>query len=294
MISRNRTYLHLQELDGDNIERHRFLNLPRLTYVPFSDYEVSISRPTSPGEATMPGFMDLSREIRDMIYTLALVVDDVIIPYHEFYPLSAKELSFRKNMPCIGLLGVSKVVEAEAAEVLFGKNTWRITSNFQGAARKRIWKDTIFVRRAPLFRHVILVFNQGDVDPYEYRCLTQNIYEDYESEDEDFQDRDADIKKDMHESAVDIMGDSWTFRVGCFVKMSNLVSVKLDVYWLYCHTGCCRRSVLDLLLVGIKALVHKKGFAAREMLVTGLRNSKENNRAQDFGFTTDFVEWDYD
>lgn len=56
----------------------------------------------------MTGFMDLSREIRDMIYELCLVVDEVIIPYNELYPLDAANLEFRKNMPAVALLGVSK------------------------------------------------------------------------------------------------------------------------------------------------------------------------------------------
>ena len=247
----------------------------------------------------MTGFMDLSREIRDMIYTLALVVDDVIIPYNEFYPLSAEEMRFRKNMPTIGLLGVSKLVEAEAAQILYGRNTWRITCNIQGAARTRVWEDTIFVRRALLFRRVIIVFSQGDVDPYEYRCLTEVSYEEcrteYRTDEDEFKEEDEDYRESLHYSGIDNMIDSWRSRVGALVTMSNLVSVRLDVYWLYCHTGCCRWTLLEKLLIGTKRRVLEKSLAAFEMLVVaGLRNRRENDRAQELGYTTDFVDWEAD
>lgn len=78
----------------------------------------------------MTGFLSLSREIRDMIYTLALVMDDVIVPYNEYYPLKDEEMGFRKNLPTVALLGASKLIEAEAAPIFYGKNTFRITSDF--------------------------------------------------------------------------------------------------------------------------------------------------------------------
>ena len=128
--------------------------------------------------AAMTGFLDLSREIRDMIYALALVVEDVIVPYSEFYPLSDEELSFRKNMPTTGLLGVNKLIGAEAAEVFYGKNTWRITSDFPGAAR-----HVFFKRQRHLFRRVVIVFSQGNVDPRGLHNRTESEYEDQEAQD---------------------------------------------------------------------------------------------------------------
>ena len=244
-------------------------------------------------------FMNLSREIRDMIYTLALVVDDVIILYNEFYPLNAEEMAFRKNIPTIGLLGVSKLVEAEAAEILYGRNTWRITCNVKGVARNRVWEDTIFLRRAFLFRRVIIVFSQGDVDPYEYRCLTEVSYEEhrteYRTDEDEFKEEDEDLRESLHYSSIIIMSNSWRSRCRALFTMSNLVSIRLDVYWLYCHTGCCRWTLLEKLLVGTKRRVLEKSVALFEMLVVaGLRNRRENDRAQELGYTTDFVDWEAD
>lgn len=240
----------------------------------------------------MTGFLDLSREIRDMIYELCLVVDEVIIPYNELYPLDAVDLGFRKNMAAVALLCVCKIVESEAAEVLYGKNTWRITTKFP--SKKSIWR-----RRARLFKHVVMTFSQRDVDPESLFIRSQEGQDSYDDTDSETDEpaRQRDSMESMHDNVEYIMFQSWYTRINCMYRMPSLISVKLDVSRLYCYAGCCRRSTLKSLLTMLQngsraipmSLWKKVDFRKVQKSITGIRNDKEKQLAQEWGFSTDFA-----
>ena len=217
---------------------------------------IDIATSTTP---RMAGFLDLSREIRDMIYKLCLVTEKVIVPFKEHYPLDrVKDIGFRDNMPTVALLGVSKLIGAEAAEILYGKNTWRITSeapDYYHAGEAGYLNDVqLWKRRAGLFRHIYLVFNHRDIDPDKYSHQIEWEHEDLENSQETSRTQQWILQDTLHGRADDLMKDTWHDKLEFLPKMPNLVTVQIDVAKLYCSSGCCRKEVLKALLECIKEM----------------------------------------
>ena len=69
----------------------------------------------------MARFVDLPREIRNQIYEYFLVVKGEIMVLNEIYHVPNKQ---RAQPPSLVLTAVSKLIRAEALEVLYGKNIW--------------------------------------------------------------------------------------------------------------------------------------------------------------------------
>jgi len=67
----------------------------------------------------MPIFLDVPREVRDMIYAEALVTDNVLIERHGLfgYPGPADEHLINKPQISLALLQVNKQVNAEATRI---------------------------------------------------------------------------------------------------------------------------------------------------------------------------------
>ena len=112
----------------------------------------------------MTGFLSLPREIRNMVYELALVVDDVLTPYNEHYALEKQDLTFRKALPTVALLGVSKLVQLEAVEYLYGWNTWRISSTAPTLFTLAGYTENLWGLRAEYLKHVVTLFDSRDID----------------------------------------------------------------------------------------------------------------------------------
>ncbi len=72
-----------------------------------------------------PKFLQLPREIRDMIFDLAMCVDGVLVPY-----AVKDDLHYLDNggpPPSLALLRVNKQIREQARMCMLRVNTWRIT-----------------------------------------------------------------------------------------------------------------------------------------------------------------------
>ena len=96
------------------------------------------------------------------------------MPYDEYYNVPKKH---HANPPSLSLLRVNKMVRAEAIQILYGKNTWRIGPlapetypPFDSSDPNRhLWSTY-----QDIFRHVVIYFNQFDINPesaYKYALL---------------------------------------------------------------------------------------------------------------------------
>lgn len=146
----------------------------------------------------------------------------------------------------------------------------------------------IFERRAHLFRHVVIVFSQRDLDPDELLNWTEAEYGDQEAQDSP--EVNFHYMRKMHCRAVLNMGHSMDYRFDRLQRMSNLISIKLDVSSLYCPLGCCRVGILTMLFAKAVPFNLLQNFANTKMVVTGLWNREEDERVQRYGYTTHFVE----
>ena len=199
----------------------------------------------------MASFLNLPAEIRNMIYRYCLVQNQTLIPYKEHYPLSKADLAFRKDLPTVALLQVCKKIETEAAAVLYGQNVWRITSkscpgviSSAGKTRSSIWE-----RRASMFRNVVIVFDQQDVDRDELYKRTLELHKSYS----DFEVNGHNLLQNltgfrrssqMHTQGDLIMAQSWDRRFYLAYGMGYLTLITFDLSRLFCPMGCCRKETI--------------------------------------------------
>ena len=235
----------------------------------------------------MVGFLSLPREIRNMIYQLALVVDEVLTPYNEHYPLKEKDLAFRKRLPTVALLGVSKLVQLEAAEYLYGGNTWRISSIAPTLfARSTLFGNERYVTmwnlRADYFKNMVTVFDQQDIDREDMHyqmCWLRKSEPELSSEKR---------MQEAHSLGEVLMADSWYNRMHALALMPNLESLSVEVGRLACHPGCCRKETLrDLMQYFVEVLEYWPGKEAHslenrvkvglELSISGLDGQQEEH-----------------
>lgn len=113
----------------------------------------------------MPKLTDIPREIRDQIFEYCLLGDGEIMPYNEHYAVPKQH---HAKSPNPSLLRVNKGIRAEAIEILYGKNTWRIGPSAPAIHRRLdSWYQSrqLWVYYNNLFRHVVVYFNQFDINP---------------------------------------------------------------------------------------------------------------------------------
>ena len=178
----------------------------------------------------------------------SLVIPEIITPYPEHYPLEPDDLAFRSNLPTVAPLAVNKQIGAEAASTLYGKNIWRVTSTAPGIlSSSKTWLNfgwsrhgsrTLWAQRANLFRRILVVFDQRDLDP-------DTLIETTRLNNHPVQTSDPDARmKTMHDEVVGIMSRSWDLKFDATYEMGGLVEVRYDVERLYCAIGCCREEML--------------------------------------------------
>lgn len=111
----------------------------------------------------MANFAILPREVRDNIYQYCLVTANIIYPYIAYYEQEdgIKPYSKSKENLAIGLLGVKKSIQDEAATVLFGQNTWHLSDPSSG---KR-FPQLLWTKYTDDFRHVQLKLDIRDYHP---------------------------------------------------------------------------------------------------------------------------------
>jgi len=88
-------------------------------------YVTQRKRPKAEAAKKVINFLELPREIRDMIFDLAMCVDGVLVPYRE-----KDDHHFLDNggpPPSLALLRVNKQIREQARMCMLRVNTWRIT-----------------------------------------------------------------------------------------------------------------------------------------------------------------------
>ena len=145
-------------------------------------------------------------------------------------------ITYAEDWPCIALLAVNKSIQEEAANVLFGKNVWRLSYFEQ-------WKgqnSSLWFSYAGYFRHITTQMSMNDVGN-----MVQHIKE-----------RRAFGKKhgwsaktlqeDIHGIGLFYMDFRFEWKRRMLMRM-NLKSLVFDVENLFCPHGCCREEVLEYL-----------------------------------------------
>ena len=103
----------------------------------------------------MPHFEKLPREVRDMIYTYAMISNGILLAKGE--DIQKYWLESPLSLP---LLEVSRKVSKEALEIFYAINM------FQISPYPVLGKPSVFVKHAKLFRSVRLVFDDSWLDEY--------------------------------------------------------------------------------------------------------------------------------
>ena len=185
---------------------------------------------------------------------------------------------------------VSRTIEAEAAPVLYGRNVWRITTHapvlYTPTLSEPKWR-TLWENRGELIKHIVLVFDQRDIDAAEYVLFMRFLH---------------DIKLPitqedklglLHQKAYNIMIGRWHLKFKHTDDMPNLRSFEVNVDRLYCYVGCCREDILESLFHKLRCTssVFSRTLAEPgqpepsqsklKLLISGIRGIEENKIARD-------------
>ena len=96
----------------------------------------------------MPTFLDLARELRDMVYVAALGTEYILFAKNEIDPDFVHEQVY-SSIP-LALLQVNKQVNAEAIEIFLARKT------FRASLCPALGRNSVFATHARLFRNIIL------------------------------------------------------------------------------------------------------------------------------------------
>jgi len=114
----------------------------------------------------MPNFMDLPREVRDMIYAEAMISDQVLIARGECggYPNNKNrndyEADFRHSGPTLALLRVNKTTNSETTPVFLAVNTFKLSP------LPSLGRSSVFTKHGSLFRNVAVELYSPNNDKY--------------------------------------------------------------------------------------------------------------------------------
>lgn len=206
----------------------------------------------------MANFLDLSREIRDIIYTHALPAGHVLIAKNEIYPDPPWGL-IDFSIP-VALLQVNKQVNKEATEIFLAQNT------FKASLCAALGRPSVFTTHAKLFRNVASKLTYGShlIDgEWEY------------------------LGKD-----VDCLISMWKQQMRELGSMTNLRCVQLDISCLVVvvyNPGDVRKDIpiwalLRELLTSLPQGVWKKeGLEDRGIWITGIFNPRGRNEMHEMG-----------
>jgi len=240
-------------------------------------------------------FMGFPREVRDMVYELALCVDGVLAPCVEHYTI---DNDYKGPPPTVALLATNKRVRDETLPVLFGKNNWRITSEpkyltfrfecdgetdsyYERYVRPRSTRElitTLFGRFRSLLRRVTLDFNFQEIDRTELVNRVHTL-QGFNSADERM--------RVLHNESIGRLVNRWLGKQYFFIWTYNVTSFVLDVTNTYCPFGCCRIEVLERLFGGDSFFTDgmvedtlEKGLKIPSFEFRGIRSDEEEELAE--------------
>lgn len=107
-------------------------------------------------------FLDLPKEIRELVYKHCVVANGAIDPYRKADQPRIALLCSQK--PDLGLLYVNKLVGREAKDTLFGRNKWRLFYESENIIACNPWnmaelEKTLWNTHLKSFRHIITGFD---------------------------------------------------------------------------------------------------------------------------------------
>lgn len=186
----------------------------------------------------MPNFMDLPREIRDIVYEKALCVKGSLAPYKEGYHVPD---DYDGPAPALTILATSKQIRDEALPVLYGKNTWRVTSgapyppslNYNTMVRSQ----TIFLKFGHLIRKVVIDYSFQESSSQDRTWDVEDAHQHGTT-----QEQRLDI---LHEAAIDGLTASWDEKNHCLSGMDNLTSIAINIKNLYCLSAVAETASWD-------------------------------------------------
>ncbi len=195
-----------------------------------------------------------------MVYELVLCVDGVLAPYKEHYTV---DNDYGGPPPTVALLATNKQIRYETLPVLFGKNTWRFTSepkrltfryrrdgetesDYERDGRSRPSRgmiDTLFGHFRQLLRRVTLDFNFQATDRTEIVNRVHTPQGSYSA---------VERIQVLHDDSSDYLFKRWLEKQYYFVWTPNVTSLLIDITNTYCSFGCCRVEMLERLFGGDK------------------------------------------
>jgi len=234
--------------------------------------------------------MGFPREVRDMVYEHALCVDGVLAPCEEIFKVNG---DYRGPPPTVALLATNRQIRKEALPVLFGKNTWRITSGAKKLkfrykregegeseykralelASVRGGSATLLGRYGELIRRVVLDCNFQDTG--DHTNDVTNIHDSVVSMVSD------ERMKRLHYQSVRRSISCWTEKQYIFWHICEVTSIVIDISHLYCALGCCRLDMIKglfrhhFLHIAFTTLVKKWNMKLPIFQVKGTRNKEE-------------------
>ena len=222
----------------------------------------------------MSAFEKLPREIRDLIYERCLLFDGEIIPFpreHEIealerrsqggystrsfagqrrmqkdhkhvflgYPNGKGERLQTEHKPFVALLGVNSTIRDEAANILFGKNVWRLSSRvYVQDDRYHLW-DTY----AKYFRHVVAGFHAQDIDETKSLDISMGEMGRVEENSKD-SDRSDQARLEVYHERLILLTDGFMARRDVIHNM-NLKSLSFDFSDLFRAESSFRYEILQ-------------------------------------------------
>ncbi|CAO1602201.1 MAG: hypothetical protein LQ349_008599 [Xanthoria aureola] len=257
-------------------------------------------------ESSFP-FLQLPAEIRNQIYELCVVVDGTINPYPA--PSYDRPIVTKgQSKPLVALLRVSKLVNAEARPILYGRNTWHLNLNcvdigqYQAAfMRQTLWENINSPRLAHTpIGHVTMMFSFRDLNSEKLRSVytawarTQHLRQPGNNPP-------TPPMKIAHHHLWQVLCNIWHLKARAFVELVNRPQppkkLTLDFTECYCQAGCCRpvNRVLDILMLmprhwptGFASDARKTAYMERlrniRVDITGILDAAESKRVGEKGF----------
>ena len=185
-----------------------------------------------------------------MIYEYCLVVDRELNPYPTLYEdyKHSQMLFFDNNgedKPEFALLSTNSVVGAEAAEVLYGMNLWRLSISDDCEFKP----DVVWHKRSKLFRRIVSSFDFSDLDLDRLRWISEDWFVPSST---DYRDDSRDLSNiargwHVHEDRLMQLTMTWDWKKEILEKV-DLESLTFDLTNCFCPSGCCRTEVVERLL----------------------------------------------
>ena len=220
--------------------------------------------------------MNMPKELRDQILELCLLVDGTINPYPAFYE-DKDHFANCNRKPDIALLKANRVLNFEATDIFYSKNTWQLSSprplDFPPFKKDLMWnlhRDRIF--------HLRILMDMRDHPP-------EIVLEAARKADDRL------LKGDqrtvfVHDHCSKGAWETWRWKM-LMKSYIKPLTLEIDMKHMYCPTGCCRNEFIDFLGGMMRRILYMNeqmrihGRPSRGLTtglnVVGLTNGEEDN-----------------